>query len=201
MHGMWKCVTTMCGLSAALLLAADSAQAQGKPAPAAQAATAAPSMFSPGYMDLGPTIGIGGISEAGLAFGGRFERAIMRLPELGNGVLGVQASIDYWRFSDLQGIMHVNTTAIGVAATYHFAVTGKPKLDPFLGVGIGNMGASATYDDGSTTIKGSYPSGMYFLGRAGLRYFYSDHVALYGEVGAGASTINAGVTFGLGGRE
>ena len=173
---------------------ATTAQAQGT-------AAATKSMFAPGYTDVGPTIGIGGIGAAGLAFGARLERALMRLPELGNGVLGVQASFDYWRFTDLQGVMHVNTSAIGVGVNYHFAIAGKPKLDPFLGVGLGNMHVSAKYDDGYASYAGSYPRGTYFIGRAGVRYFYSDHVALYGEVGAGASTINAGVTFGLGGRK
>jgi len=160
---------------------------------AAQAKGAASSTFAPGYMDLGPTVGLGGIGEAGIAFGGRFERAIKRLPDLGNGTIGIQASVDIWNYNN----RYVGTDYdfrylnIGVTANYHFDVKGNPKLDPFLGLGLGNSSVS-------TDFAGDYSSGIYFIGRAGLRYFVKPHLALYGDVGAGASTLNLGVTFGLG---
>lgn len=160
---------------------------------AAQAKGAASSTFAPGYMDLGPTVGLGGIGEAGIAFGGRFERAIKRLPDLGNGIIGIQASVDIWNYNN----RYVGTDYdfrylnIGVTANYHFDVKGNPKLDPFLGLGLGNSSVS-------TDFAGDYSSGIYFIGRAGLRYFVKPRLALYGDVGAGASTLNLGVTFGLG---
>lgn len=160
---------------------------------AAQAKGAASSTFAPGYMDLGPTVGLGGIGEAGIAFGGRFERAIKRLPDLGNGTIGIQASVDIWNYNN----RYVGTDYdfrylnIGVTANYHFDVKGNPKLDPFLGLGLGNSSVS-------TDFAGDYSSGIYFIGRAGLRYFVKPRLALYGDVGAGASTLNLGVTFGLG---
>ena len=171
--------------AAALAIASASAAAQGK--------GAGSSLFAPGYMDLGPTIGLGGIGEAGIAFGGRFERAIKRLPDLGNGVLGIQVSADIWNYNN----RYVGTDYdfrylnLGVTANYHFEVKGNPKLDPFLGLGLGNSSVS-------TDFVGDYSSGVYFIGRAGIRYFYKPRLALYADVGAGASTLNVGVTFGLG---
>ncbi|MCC6928081.1 MAG: hypothetical protein IT359_03720 [Gemmatimonadaceae bacterium] len=161
---------------------------------AAQGKEAGSSIFSPGYMDLGPTVGLGGIGEAGMAFGGRFERAIKRLPDLGNGTIGIQASVDIWNYNN----RYVGTDYdfrylnIGVTANYHFDVKSNPKLDPFFGLGLGNSSVS-------TDWAGDYSSGIYFIGRAGLRYFMKPRLALYGDVGAGASTLNVGVTFGLGG--
>ncbi len=152
------------------------------------------SPFSPGYMDLGPTIGLGGIGEAGIAFGGRFERAIKRLPDLGNGVLGIQVSADIWNYNN----RYVGTDYdfrymnLGVTANYHFDVKSNPKIDPFVGLGLGNSSVS-------TDFAGDYSSGVYFIGRAGIRYFYKPRLALYADVGAGASTLNVGLTFGLGG--
>lgn len=160
---------------------------------AASQATAGNSPFAPGYMDLGPTIGLGGIGEAGIAFGGRFERAIKRLPDLGNGVLGIQVSADIWNYNN----RYVGTDYdfrymnIGVTANYHFDVKSNPKIDPFLGLGLGNSSVS-------TDFAGDYSSGIYFIGRAGIRYFYKPRLALYADAGAGASTLNVGVTFGLG---
>jgi hypothetical protein len=36
---------------------------------------------------------------------------------------------------------------------------------------------------------------IYFIVRAGGRYFLSDKTAIYGDVGAGASALNIGLTF------
>ena len=150
-------------------------------------------MFKVGSMDIGPTIGIGGIGEAGLAFGGRFERGIKALPDLGNGTLAIQASVDIWNYnnafvSDRFDVRYLN---IGVTANYHFQVQGNPKIDPFVGLGLGNSSVSTDY-------TGDISSGLYFIGRAGVRYYYKPKLAFYGDLGAGASTINLGVMFGLG---
>jgi hypothetical protein len=40
-------------------------------------------------------------------------------------------------------------------------------------------------------------SALYFIGRAGIRYFYKPNMALYADAGAGAATLNVGVTFKL----
>src|SRR5690606_29958857 len=139
----------------------------------AQEKPAGVSTFAPGYMDVGPTLGLGGIGAAGIAFGGRFERAIKRLPDLGNGIIGIQASIDMWNYNDRfvgtdYDFRYLN---IGVTANYHFEVKGNPKLDPFLGLGLGNSSVS-------TDWGGDYSSGVYFIGRAGSRYFMKPRVAL-----------------------
>lgn len=152
------------------------------------------SHFKVGYTDIGPTIGLGGIGSAGIAFGGRFERGIKALPDLGNGVLGIEASADIWTYNNRYvgrdyDFRYVN---IGVTANYHFEVKGNPKIDPFLGLGLGNSSVQ-------TDFAGDYSSGIYFIGRAGVRYFYKPRLALYADAGAGASTLNMGVTFGLGG--
>jgi outer membrane protein W len=81
-----------------------------------------------------------------------------------------------------------------VTANYHFNVKSNPKVDPFVGLGLGNSSVSTDY-------TGGYSSGVYFIGRAGIRYFYKPRLALYADVGAGAATLNAGVTFGLGGGQ
>lgn len=173
-------------LAAAVLTSSLGAQGAG--------AGTSPRHFTSGYTDVGPTIGLGGIGEAGMAIGGRFERAVKQLPDLGNGVLGIQASVDFWNYNNRYvgvdyDFRYIN---IGVTANYHFNVAGNPKIDPFLGLGLGNSSVS-------TDWAGDYSSGIYFIGRAGIRYFYKPRLALYADAGAGASTLNLGVTFGLAG--
>ncbi len=165
------------------LAAAVPAAAQSSPA----------GFFKPGYTDVGPTLGLGNIGSAGISIGGRFERAIKRLPDLGNGTLGIQASIDTWNYGDTFGALDYDFRyiAFGGTANYHFDVKGNPKIDPFLGLGLG-------FSTVSTDFVGDYSSGLYFIGRAGIRYFYKPRMALYADAGAGAASLNVGLTFALG---
>jgi hypothetical protein len=152
--------------------------------------------YGVGYTDVGPVIGFGGLGEAGLSIGGRFERAIKALPDMGNGVLGIEASFDWWSFS----VGSFDWSYIGIAGTvnYHFHVEGG-EWDPFLGLGLGDYIVNAP--DCGPISCGSYGTGIYFVGRAGVRYFFSPAMAAYADVGAGAATFNAGIMFKLSGGD
>jgi hypothetical protein len=154
-----------------------------------------------GYTDVGVVVGFGGASGAGVSFGGRFERIIKELPDLGNGLLGIMASVDV--FSSTNDFAFGSTTyryiPIGVTANYHFVLENK-KVDPFLGVGLGYrlVNFSCDYNGiGNLCGSASYNSGIVFIGRAGIRYFFKDNMALYADAGAGGSTLNGGITFKL----
>lgn len=154
--------------------------------------------FNERSTDIGPVIGLGGIGSAGLSFGGRFERAIKRLPDLGDGVLALQLSADYYSYSNTIGTVGYNFKyiPIGATANYHIKVN-NTKFDPFVGAGLGYLVVSSSFN-GTGYSNGS---GIYFVGRAGLRYYMANGVALYGDVGAGAATLNAGVMFRMSGNK
>jgi opacity protein-like surface antigen len=162
--------------------------------------------FQPGYTDVGPTIGLGGIGSASLAIGGRFERAVKPIAELGNGVIGVGIALDYYSWSS-NGSFGGTTwessyryIPIGVTGNYHFVLGDNSKFDPFVGAGLGysivsyscNYNGDVDYDCGGTSS-----SALYFIGHAGVRYFVSDKVALYGDIGAGAAALNIGAMMKL----
>ena len=81
---------------------------------------------------------LGGVGSASASFGGRFEHAIKALPDLGNGMLGIQAAFDYYSWSGGTGLGTYSWKyiPIGVTANYHFKIS-EPKLDPFVGLGLG----------------------------------------------------------------
>lgn len=166
---------------AALVVLSAQALAQGT----------SPRGFAPGYTDIGVTVGLGNIGNAGLSFGGRFERALKQLPDLGDGTLGIQLSADYWSYGERFASVDYDFTyiAFGGTANYHFKTQNR-KVDPFVGAGLGFSSASTKY-------TGSYSSGIYFVGRAGLRYFLKEKMALYADAGAGAAALNVGLTFGV----
>lgn len=150
-------------------------------------------IFGMGYKDIGPTIGLGGIGST-VSLGGRFETAIKQLPNLGDGALGIQVSVQYYHNSFGAGVGKYSFSYIPIGATlnYHIKVN-DGKIDPFVGAGLGYSIVSV-----SGNFGGSSGSGIYFIGRGGIRYFLKDAFALYADVGAGAATFNAGLMFRLG---
>ena len=158
---------------------------------ALSAQSAAAQGFHAGYTDIGPTIGIGGINGASLAIGGRFEHGFKQLPDLGNGTLGIMISADYYSY-DAFGGYSLKYIPIGATVNYHFNLDEK-KFDPFLGVGLGYYVHSCSGCPGNF----GYASSIYFIGRAGARYFFNPKFAAYADVGAGAATLNVGLMFKL----
>ena len=146
--------------------------------------------FAVGRTDIGPIVGLGGIGQAGIAVGIRGERGVADLPDLGDGVLGIQVGADYYRQTLLDGAAEWTHIPIGATANYHFRVEDAPRVDPFLGLGLGYSVLSC-----SGTACGT--SAVYLIGRAGIRYYFRDAAAIYGAIGAGAATLHAGVMFVL----
>jgi hypothetical protein len=163
----------------------------------AGSAQPAQAQFALGYTDIGATIGLGGIGSAGLAFGARFERALRAAPEgLGTGVIGLQVGADYygWSASFPGYSWDVSYIPISATANYHFDLE-NDRIDPFAGVGLGYQIVSCSYSGSFGTNTCGYSSGIYFVGRLGARYFMNPNLALYGDVGAGAATLNVGAMF------
>jgi outer membrane protein W len=173
---------------ACIAVTAQTAAAQAK-------AKAAVGSFGVGYTDVGVVVGLGSVGGANASFGGRFEHAIKVLPELANGILGIQAAFDYWSWSGrtLIGGYNWKYIPIGVTANYHFKLD-EPKIDPFVGLGLGYeyITCDAPGQPGYCSN-----SAIYFIGRVGARYFFSPNMAAYGDAGAGAATLNLGIMFKL----
>lgn len=159
-------------------------------------AAGAQSGVSVGYTDIGAVIGLGGQSgSSGVAIGGRFEKVIKPLPDMGDGMLGIQVGVDWWSWDwgYIGGTSSVTVIPIGVTANYHFKMENK-KVDPFIGAGLGYeiWNASCVYQ-GVDYCANTYSSGIYFITKAGIRYFLNDGMAVYGDVGVGASNLNVGL--------
>jgi hypothetical protein len=151
--------------------------------------------FPVGYTDIGPTVGLGGLGQASLAIGGRFERGFRAMPEFNNGTLSFEIGADWYHYSNSFVGVNYSFTYIPISATvnYHFPLT-DARFDPFVGLGLG-------YENISTSFAGSgYSSGIYFVGRAGMRYRWKPNLSLYGDLGAGAATLNVGLMWKMGGK-
>jgi hypothetical protein len=146
-----------------------------------------------GYTDVGGVIGLGGINGASFAFGGRFEKVFKKLPDLGDGLLGIGVSADVYSYD--VGVGSVRYIPFGATANYHFKLDPKNKLDAFLGAGLGFQTVSCSGFPGAGGC--GFSSGVYFIGRAGGRYFLKPNLALYADAGAGSAAVSIGVTVKL----
>jgi hypothetical protein len=155
--------------------------------------------FNAGYMDIGPVIGLGGINGASLSYGARFEYGIEELPSLGNGVLSFAASLDHYSYDNGCGgscSFGFSYTPIGATVNYHFRLDNR-QLDPFFGLGLGDEISSASCNSSFCNSSLSASSGIYFIGRLGLRYYVAPSLALYADVGSGQGAFHIGVMFKL----
>jgi hypothetical protein len=155
----------------------------------------ASAQFTASNLDIGPTIGLGGIGSASIAIGGRLEKGIRTLPNMGNGILGIQASFDYYSWGS--SFYDYRYIPIGVTANYHFVLENSPKFDPFLGLGLGYTILSCDFTGVGQDLCPN--SGIYFIGRVGGRYYFKQKVAGYADLGAGAATANVGIMVVVGG--
>ena len=181
------CLASVMGL--VLVSANANAQGAGARRPAANNDIG----FHEGYLDVGPVVGLGSIGGAGVSIGGRVEYGFKRLPSLHNGVLSIEGSLDHYSYG-LGSFGNFSYTPIGGTVNYHFRLDNR-KLDPFFGVGLGDYIVSAP----SCGALCSYNSGIYFIGRAGFRYFWKPSIAFYGDVGSGAGAVHVGVMFKVAG--
>ena len=145
-----------------------------------------------GYSDIAGVLGIGGIGEASIALGGRYEKIIKTLTEMNNGLLGIRAGVDWYTFS----VVGYSWSYIPISATanYHFKMENK-KFDPFVGAGLGFYIVS----EPSGYTGAGYNSGIYFVGVLGMRYFLNESMAFYADAGAGAGALHLGLSWKLGG--
>jgi len=172
--------------------AAAPAPAQQRTAPV-RAATHRPAAAPVGALRtgdnvLGPVVGLGGMNGS-LAVGAELEHALATLPTLGNGTLGLSVQAFYYRWAPFPGTT-INTIPFGAAANYHFVLRDR-RIDPFLGLGLGYAYTSASV----LGYSGSFNSGVFLWGRAGVRYFVKPGLALHADAGLGSSSLNVGVMF------
>ena len=153
---------------------------------------AAVSGVAVGYSDIAGVVGLGGIGEASIALGARYEKIIRALPDMGDGLLGIRAGVDWYTFSVLG--YSWSYIPVSASANYHFKMENK-KIDPFVGAGLGFYIVS----EPSGYTGPGFNSGLYFIGVVGVRYFLNDNMAFYADAGAGAGSLHVGLSWKLGG--
>ena len=131
---------------------------------------------------------------------------------LGGGLgLPISASVDYGfkekislggfvGFSTTNedlGFFKVNYTYIlvGARAGYHFDL-GVDKLDPYVGALLGYNAASVGFEpEPGPPFNNITAGGVIFGGFAGARYYITDNIGAFAELGYGLGTATIGVAY------
>ncbi|MGD0339364.1 MAG: hypothetical protein ABSB78_11315 [Bacteroidota bacterium] len=143
--------------------------------------------YEKGKSYLGPRVGIG-VYGSGISLGAGYEYGV-------TDEISVGGLVDYYKYDWGFGFTYTYIV-FGAQGNYHFGKTLKwdSKLDPFAGLVIGyeSVSWSGTEYAGWSS---AYGSGIIFGGQAGIRYFLSPSLALYGQVGFGITYLKVGVDF------
>jgi hypothetical protein len=136
---------------------------------------------------LGPRLGIG-VYGSGISFGAGYEYGV-------TNEISVGGLVDYYTYDWGYGFKYTYII-IGAQGNYHFGEILKwdKKLDPFAGLVIGYESVSWS----GTEYYGwsaAYGSGIIIGGQAGIRYFMTPNLALYGQVGFGITYLKVGIDF------
>ena len=133
--------------------------------------------------------------NVGAGFGGGFGTPIGLSFEHGfTDNISAGAYVAYASTSQNYGFSKASYTYILTAAraSYHFDL-GVDKLDPYIGAILGYNIVSAKWT--GVAVPGANAGAVIYGGHAGARYYVSDKIALFGEVGYGVGTLNAGISF------
>ena len=129
------------------------------------------------------------------------ERGI--LDNVGPGTVGIGGIVAYKRASyDYNSVLGNGRSAswtdivVGVRGTYHYNFGTNPKIDTYAGLTLGVRVSSYKNDylqDAGIPYKSSsvYGASGFFLGG---RYFFTDNIGAFGEIGYDISYLKVGLS-------
>ncbi len=149
--------------------------------------------FSKGDKLLNVGIGVNSYYSGGIPFGASFEVGVTE-------DISVGANVDYLSHK-YKGFGDYKFTALyfGARGNYHFNTLlniENEKIDVYAGVGLGYRVFNWKDDYNGSGLKSSYGSGVYFGILAGGKYYFTDNIGAFVELGAiGSTNARIGVAF------
>ena len=146
--------------------------------------------YEKGNKLLNVGLGLGTYGAGGLGFGGSFEVGIH--PAISVGVLAGYSG----RSNYLGSGARWSVLTLGVRGSYHLGELLKlndDKIDIYAGLGLGYRNVSWGYT--GTLYSDNSGSGILPLAHIGGRYYFSNNMAAYAELGSGFGALQAGISF------
>lgn len=134
-----------------------------------------------------------------MSLGAAVERVLTAPGRLGPGTLGVGGSVDLYRYTQgFAGVgdWSVTVIPIGGFANYHLHVASLPRLDPYVGLGLGFAHVRATARAlGESVSESGRASGPFSSGQIGARWFFTPNLAAQVQTGWGIGDLAIGVSW------
>ena len=148
--------------------------------------------------NIGVGIGtaLGGLGKARPAISASIDKGMWDVGGPGVISLGGYVGNTGYKYTSGSYTAKWNYIVVGVRGAYHYnGFTDVPNLDLYGGAMLGYniVNYSSTGDD--SDALNSYGSGIGFSGFLGARWFFTESIGAYAELGYGVSVLNAGVTF------
>lgn len=119
--------------------------------------------------------------------------------DIGLGISFAYATNEWvYKYTSLDQVYTETTerSTYSILARFNYHIGDSEKFDPYIGFGVGFRDATWTSkSDGATSsgveLKSLFPFGMDLT--FGTRYFFTDNIGLYAEVGAAKSVVQGGL--------
>lgn len=149
--------------------------------------------FEKGDINVGGGIGIGSTLGGGLPIGVHVEFGVTD-----NISVGAYAAFASYNAGFSGFDWKYTYTIIGARGAYHFGelLNAPDNLDVYGGVGLYNYSVKVKSDLGGA-FTGTSGSGLHFGVHAGARYYFTDNIGAYAELGSGIAYLQLGVTLKL----
>lgn len=145
-------------------------------------------------LGIGFGTALGGMGTGRPAISASFEHGLW---EAGPGVISLGGYVGNtgYNYSSEGYTQKWNYTVVGARGAYHFhGLETVPQLDPYAGLMLGYNIASYSVSGGYTGPN-NYGSGLGYSFFLGARWFFTNNLAAFAELGYGVSVINAGISF------
>lgn len=145
---------------------------------------------------IGLGTALGGLGKARPAISASLDKGMWDVGGPGVISLGGYVGNTGYKYTSAGYTAKWNYIIVGVRGAYHYnGFTEVPNLDVYGGAMLGYNIVSYSVDGSDAGQANNYGSGLGFSGFLGGRWFFSDSVGAYAELGYGVSVLNAGVTF------
>ena len=117
-----------------------------------------------------------------------------------NDVVSVGPYLGYTSYSGFRSSYRYSSIDFGIRGSYHFSELFEirnEKIDVYGGAFLGYLVTSTNYDYSAFGIDNPYPSRLRLGLHAGTRYYFSEKVSGFGELGFGIAALTLGVSFKL----
>jgi len=149
-------------------------------------------------MNAGVGLGtaLGGLGKARPALSLSLDYGMWDMNGLGVISLGAYVGNTAYIYNSGNYTSKWNYLITGIRGAYHYnGFTSAPKLDVYGGLMLGFNIVSYSSDGDDLDVADNYSSGMGLSGFLGSRWFFSEKLGAFAELGYGVSVLNVGITY------